>query len=119
MEQKSILVEKVLDGVREHIIESCERYAARGATCYSIHLKQDYALIKDLLLEECIKLSKEFQDNGYKVSIDDSGKGYYVNFIITISWNDKVEICEGILHNNCHLYDTDNGIINEHQITVL
>ena len=80
---------------------------------YSIYLRQERAFVKDLLLEECIKLVKEFEDNDCKVSIDDSGNGYYINFIITVSWDGKVKTREkATFHNNRHLYDTDNGVIN-------
>lgn len=113
MQQKPKLVEKVLEGVREHIIECLDRESKKGATYYSIHLKKECAFVKDLLLEECIKLSKEFEENGYKVSIDDSGNGYYIDFIMTVSWNGKVKTREKTaFHKNQHLYDTDNGVIN-------
>ena len=113
MQQKPKLVAKVLEGVKEHIIECLDRDSARGATYYSIYLRQERAFVKDLLLEECIKLVKEFEDNDCKVSIDDSGNGYYINFIITVSWDGKVKTREkATFHNNRHLYDTDNGVIN-------
>ena len=113
MQQKPKLVEAVLEGVREHIIECLDRDSKRGATNYSIYLKKERAFVKDLLLEECIKLAKDFEENGYKISIDDSGNGYYIDFIVTVSWDSKVKTCEkAIFHNNRHLYDTDNGVIN-------
>ena len=32
---------------------------------------------------------------------------------MTVSWNGKVKTCEkATFHNNRHLYDTDNGVIN-------
>lgn len=112
MQQKPKLVEKVLEGVREHIIECLDRDSERGATYYSIYLKQERAFVKDLLLEECIKLAKDFEDNGYKVSIDDSGNGYYIDFIMTFSWDGNVKCKEsnsfGIKR---HLYDTERGVI--------
>lgn len=112
MQQKPKLVEAVLKGVKEHIIECLDRDSARGATYYSIYLRQERAFVKDLLLEECIKLTKEFEDNGYKISIDDSGNGYYINFIMTVSWDGSVKTRETTtFHNNRHLYDTDKGII--------
>lgn len=113
MQQKPKLVEKVLEGVREHIIECLDRDSQRGATYYSIYLNKERAFVKDLLLEECIKLAKEFEDNEYKVSIDDSGNSYYIDFIITVSWDGKVKTREkATFSNNKHLYDTDNGVIN-------
>ena len=113
MQQKPKLVEAVLDGVREHIIECLDRDSKRGATNYSIYLKKERAFVKDLLLEECIKLAKEFEENGYKISIDDIGNGYYIDFIMTVSWNGNVKTREkATFHNNRHLYDTDNGVIN-------
>ena len=106
------IVSDILNGVKEHIIQRCEQEANKGATYYSIYLKKGLSYTKDLLLEECIKLAKEFEDNGYKVSIEDSGNGCYVDFIMRFSWNDKVVEFDGrsFGHNEL-LYTTDNGII--------
>ena len=106
--QSPILVKKILDGVKEHCVERCLEEANSGSTYYSIYLKQTRSFAKELLLNECIKLVKTFEDNGYKVSIDDNGNGYYINFIITFSWDDNVRCRE---YHKRHLYDTDNGII--------
>ena len=105
------IVAAILEGVREHIIQRCEDEANRGATYYSIYLNRGLSFIKDLLLEECIKIAKEFEDNGYKVSIEDSGNGCYVDFIMRFSWNDKVVKFDGksFGHNEL-LYTTDNEI---------
>ena len=105
------IVTNILDGVREHIVQRCEQEANEGATCYSIYLNKGLSFIKDLLLEECIKIAKEFEDNGYKVSIEDNGNGYYVDFIMRFSWNDKVVKFDGksFSHNEL-LYTTDNEI---------
>lgn len=106
------IVASILDGVREHIIQQCEQEANEGATYYSIYLKKGLFYIKDLLLEECIKIAKEFENNGYKVSIEDNGNGYYVDFIMRFSWNDKViKFDSRSFGHNELLYTTDNGII--------
>lgn len=111
--QTPIIVNKVLDGVKEHCIYRCIQEANGGSTYYSIYLKQARRFVREVLLEECIKLVKEFEDNGYKVSIDDSGDGYYIDFIITVSWDGKVKTREkATFHNNKHLYDTDSGVIS-------
>ena len=106
------IIADILDGVREHIIQRCEQEANKGATYYSIYLNKGLSFIKDLLLEECIKIAKEFEDNGYKVSIEDNGNGYYVDFIMRFSWNDKVVEFDGrsFGHNEL-LYTTDKEII--------
>ena len=112
-EQVSLLVKNVLDGVKEHCIERCEEEANLGSTSYSIYLKQTRGFAKELLLEKCIELVKDFEDNGFKVSIDDSGNGYYINFTITFSW-------DGTIHKKYdkhfdaynHLYDTEGGIMD-------
>ena len=106
------IVSDILNGVKEHIIQRCEQEANKGATYYSIYLKKGLFYIKDLLLEECIKIAKEFENNGYKVSIEDSGNGYYVDFIMRFSWNDKVVKFDGkSFGHNKLLYTTDNEII--------
>ena len=105
------IVSDILNGVKEHIIQRCEQEANKGATYYSIYLKKGLSYARDLLLEECIKLAKEFENNGYKVSIEDSGNGCYVDFIMRFSWNDKVVKFDGksFSHNEL-LYTTDNEI---------
>lgn len=108
------IVDDILDGVKEHIIQRCEQEANKGATYYSIYLKKGLSFVKDLLLEECIKIAKEFENNGYKVSIEDSGNGYYVDFIMYFSWNDKVvEFGGRSFGHNELLYTTDSGIITD------
>lgn len=112
--QTPIIVNKVLDGVKEHCIHRCIQEANGGSTYYSIYLKQARSFVREVLLEECIKLAKDFEDNGYKVSIDDSGNGYYIDFIMTFSWDGNVKRKESnSFGTKRHLYDTDNGVINE------
>ena len=104
------IVAGILEGVREHIIQRCEQEANKGATYYSIYLKRGYAFVKDLLLQECIKLVKEFENNNYKVTIEDDGNDYYVNFILTFSWNSyPAPINESFGHAEL-LYVTDRNI---------
>lgn len=108
------IVADILKGVREHIIRRCEEEAEKGATDYSIYLKRGLSFTKALLLEECIKIAKEFEDNGYKVSIEDSGNGYYVEFIMRFSWNNKVVKFNGeSFGHNKLLYTTDNGLVTD------
>lgn len=102
------IVANILDGVKEHIIQRCEQEANQGGTYYSIDLKRGYHVVKDLLLEECIDIAKEFEHCGYKVSIEDKGNGYYVNFVMTFSWNGIVKDNSGILGYKL-LYTTDRG----------
>lgn len=111
-EQAPLLVKSVLDGVREHCIERCEEEANIGSTTYAIYLKQTREFAKELLLEKCIELAKDFEDNGYKVSIDDSGNGYYINFIITFSWDGTIrKKYDKHFGAYNHLYDTEGGIV--------
>ena len=70
--QTPILVAKILEGVREHIIESCERDAAQGSTYYNIYLKKGRAFIKEALLDECIKMAKEFERHFEQDRFEDS-----------------------------------------------
>ena len=108
------IVAAILEGVREHIIQRCEGEANKGATYYSIYLKKGLFYTKDLLLEECIKIAKEFENNGYKVSIEDSGNGYYANFVMRFSWDDKiVKFNDRSFGHNELLYTTDNGVVTD------
>lgn len=108
------IVAEILSGVKEKVILRCEEEAYKGATYYTIRLEQGLSYIKDLLLEECLKIAKEFENNEYKVSIEDHGNGYYINFRMTFSWNNKGTPSSSKLHNYC-LYNTDKGIIKEHE----
>ena len=108
------IVTEILDGVREHIIQRCEEEANKGATYYSIYLKKGLSFIKDLLLEECIKLVKEFEDNGYKVSIEDTGNDYYADFVMRFSWNGRLsEFNEKSFGHNELLYTTDDRLATD------
>lgn len=106
------LVAEILDGVRDHIIQRCEEEAYKGATYYSCYLNQGLSFVKDLLLDESIRLAKEFEDKGYKVSIEDHGNGYYVDFVMRLSWDNKlVKFNSGNFGNNKLLYTTDDGLV--------
>lgn len=105
------LVADILDGVHEHMVHRCEQEAAKGSTYYTIYLKKGFSFTKDLLLNECIKMVKDFEDAGYKITIEDSGNGYYVDFEITISWDGKSKKGKNyLLSKPTFLYDTDFGI---------
>lgn len=108
------MVTGILEGVREHIIKRCEEEANKGATYYSIYLKRGLCFIKDLLLAECVALVKEFEDNGYKVTIEDDGNDYYLDLIITFSWNEReVDCCGDAIGGNKLLYKTSCGIVDK------
>lgn len=108
------LVAEILDGVREHVIKRCEEEAKKGATFYFIYLREGSHFIKEDLLVECIKLAKEFENNGYKVSIENSGNGCYVNFVMSFSWNGEVvKVTRRGFGKNEFLYDSDNGVFKE------
>ena len=108
------IVADILSGVKEHVVDRCEEEANKGATYYSCYLKKGLSFIGDLLLEECIKLAKEFESKGYKVSIEDNGNGYYVDYIMRFSWNGKlVKFDGGSFGHNKLLYTTDNGMISD------
>lgn len=107
------IVADIMHGVKEHVEKRCEEKANKGATNYTIYLKEGLSFTKSLLLKECVSLAKEFEDNGYKVSIEDSGNGYYLNFIITFSWDGRVSITHSSFNNKNLLYTTDRGIIKK------
>lgn len=116
-EQKPQIVDEVLKGVEEHIAERCVQEANKGNTSYSIYLKSTYKYAEDLLFERCIKLVKEFEDYGYKISIDDAGDDMKVEYILTFSWDGNVIIKESRrFGRNYHLYDTNSGIITDNKI---
>lgn len=104
------IVDKVMDGAKEHIVKRCEEEANKGAVFYTFYLKEVENFVENVLFDECIKLAHEFEEMGYKIEIGDYGNGYFLNYIFTISW-DKDFIKKMSLHNNV-LYTTEKGIIN-------
>lgn len=100
------IVANILNGVRTHVIQKCEEVAYDGGTSYTIYLKNGLSYVKNLLLDECIKIAKEFENEGYKVSIGDRCNGYYVSFYMDFSWDGSIEGSS----RSC-LYTTDKGII--------
>lgn len=107
------LVAEIMDGVREHVILRSREEAEYGGNRYKIFLKKGRSFIKDLLLDACIELAKEFEDKGYKVMIKDDGNGYYVDFIMIFSWNGKGFSLGKEKGRAKILYTTDNGIFEE------
>lgn len=102
------LVAEIMNGVREHVILRSQEEAELGGNRYTIYLKKGRGFVKDLLLDACIELAKEFEDKNYKVIIKDDGNGYYVEFIMVFSWSDKG--FSFAKERTKILYTTDNGI---------
>lgn len=106
--QTPLLVANVMQGLKEHTIKRCEQEAKKGSTYYVMYLNKGTRFIKAALFAEVLKLVREFEKEGYKVSIEDDGNEYFVEYIITFSWNGLVLDCSGrSLDNRTHLYDTD------------
>ena len=103
------LVAEIMNGVREHVILRSQEEAELGGNRYTIYLKKGRGFVKDLLLDACIELAKEFEDKNYKVMIKDDGNGYYVEFIMVFSWGGKdFSLAK---ERAKILYTTDNGIV--------
>lgn len=86
-----------------------------GNTNYPFFLKQTREYNKTALLNACIDMVKMFENKGFKISIDDFGNGYWLDFCIVTSWSGKVEKCKSFTKRRNHLYDTDNGIWEEEE----
>lgn len=110
-EQAPKLVDEILDGVEEHIITRAEEEAMKGSTYYVIHLNKVRSFVEEMLKERCIELAHKFEANGYKVAIDDTGNGYWLNYNITLSWSGSVRHYDGYIHRPDFVYDTDQGAI--------
>ena len=94
------IVERILAGVREHIIERSEEEARKGNMYYKIYLNKGNIVVKDMLLAKCVELAKEFEGLGYNVVIRNyKDADEYVQFAITISWGNE---------NNYMYKDYDN-----------
>ena len=91
LDRRPEIVEHILVGVREHIIERCEEEANKGNTQYTIYLTKGNIVVKDLLLIKCLELAREFEEHGYNVVIRNykDADDEYVDFAITISWGNE------------------------------
>lgn len=91
LDRRPEIVESILAGVREHIIERCEEEANRGNTQYTIYLQKGNIVVKDLLLAKCLELAKEFEECGYNVVIRNYKdiNNEYTSFRITVYWGDE------------------------------
>ena len=101
LDRRPEIVERILVGVREHIIERCEEEANKGNMYYKIYLNKGNIVVKDMLLAKCVELVKEFEELGYNVVIRNykDADDKYVDFAITISWGNE---------NNYMYKDYDN-----------
>ena len=109
LDRRPEIVERILAGVREHIIERSEEEANRGNTHYTIHLTKGNIVVKDLLLIECIKLANEFEKCGYNVVIRNYKdiNNEYVSFRITVYWGNKNDYTYKNHDNIEVLYETN------------
>lgn len=110
IDRRPEIVERILVGVREHIIERCEEEANRGNTQYTIYLIKGNIIVKDMLLAKCVELAKEFEKLGYNVVIKnykDAGDEY-VDFAITVSWGNESNDTYKDYDNVEVLYMTNN-----------
>lgn len=104
-------VNEILAGAVEHIEERCEEEAEKGNYYYSIYLRKIESFCRELLLKECVKIAKHFEDDfECGVSIDDNGNGYWLEYTITVSWDGKIRK-SGRRFGACeHLYDSEIGL---------
>ena len=109
LDRRPEIVERILAGVREHIIERSEEEANRGNTHYTIHLTKGNIVVKDLLLIECIKLANEFEKCGYNVVIRNYKdiNNEYVSFRITVYWGNENDYTYKDYDNIEVLYNTN------------
>ena len=91
LDRRPEIVERILVGVREHIIERCEEESRKGNMYYKIYLNKGNIVVKDMLLAKCVELAKEFEELGYNVVIKNykDADDEYVDFAITISWGNE------------------------------
>lgn len=89
-EKTPLLVNDIMKGVKEHIIKRSEEEANKGSTYYTIYLRRGMRFIESELLVRVLELVKEFEKHGYKVVIEDDGNDYFVEYVITFSWNDML-----------------------------
>ena len=106
--QTPILVKNIMQNVKQHTEKRCLEEATKGSTYYTMYLRKGTKFIKEELFRAVLEYIREFEKEGYKVSIEDDGNDYFVEFVITFSWNGLVLDCNGsTLEYRTHLYDTD------------
>ena len=108
LDRRPEIVERILVGVREHIIERCEEEANKGNMYYKIYLNKGNIVVKDMLLTKCVELAKEFEELGYNVVIRNykDADDKYVDFAITILWANESNDTYKDYDNVEVLYDT-------------
>ena len=109
LDRRPEIVESILAGVREHIIEKCEEEANRGITHYTIYLTKGNIVVKDLLLIKCLELAREFEEHGYNVVIRNYKdiNNEYVSFRITVYWGNENDYTYKDYDNIEVLYNTN------------
>lgn len=110
------IVNEIMDGVKEHIIQRCEQEANKGATYYTFRFKNGNEFVKEKLVSKCLELAKFFEENGYKISIDNGGNGVIISLYFTVSWNNKIKIISNRfgISKNIHVYDSESGVNYEY-----
>ena len=107
LDRRPEIVERILVGVREHIIERCEEESRKGNMYYKIYLNKGNIIVKDMLLAKCVELAKEFEELGYNVVIRNyKDADEYVQFAITILWANESNDTYKDYDNVEVLYDT-------------
>lgn len=83
------LIENKLKDIKKIILQKTEERANDGLTYCTIFDENEIRL-KDILIDKYIKLVKEFENQGYKVSISVVNNDFIVIFTIYLSWDNKV-----------------------------
>lgn len=90
--------------LKRRIADICDTRAREGLTYYTHIVTIDPAFPEDVFLAQCIEFIKDFEANGYKVSIMEK-VGESNQFLITIFWLQarphhicKVLNCDKILY---------------------
>lgn len=103
------IIKNIIKETKEYIIQRVESESNNGFVYSEIWLTRRPIQLKDFLIDGYIKLAKEFENNGYKVSINICENEFGIYFIITLSWNDEIKLCNhGLL-----VYATGKKINNK------
>lgn len=83
------LIENKLKDIKKIISLKMEKSANDGFTYCTIFDESEIRL-KDILIDKYIKIVKEFENQGYKVSISVIDNSFIAIFTIYLSWDNKV-----------------------------
>ena len=96
---------KIIEGMREHIIIRIKEEAKKGNLKYHFTTKEFPSFAKTTVLTNLISLAHQFEDKGFKISIDLYTRGIDSGYHFNICWSDDNRVPDLAYHqkNICYV----------------